>query len=177
MKALDVDFAPRRRSFLWFLGCAVLALSVAVASHQAWRCWQYFDAHDALVAENTRLQHLIEQAEQPVSKPQTPASKEAAARAAQAHDRLNAPWGALFEGVESVMNGDVALLSMEPDLPLREIRFRGEARHVEAMLHFVRRVDEAVALSTPHLETYQVQLRDPQRPVRFSLVARWVVAP
>lgn len=177
MKALDVDFAPRRWSFLWFLGCVVFVLGVAVTGHQAWRYWQHFNARDALVAENMRLQRLIEEADQPVSRSETQASKETAERAAQALDRLHAPWGALFEGVELAMNGDVALLSMEPDLPLRELRLRGEARHVDAMLHFVRRVDETLVLSTPHLESYQLHLQDPQRPVRFSLVTRWVVAP
>ncbi|WP_291519908.1 hypothetical protein [Acidovorax sp.] len=177
MKALDVDFAPRRRSGLWRLGCLVLVLGAAVAGHEGWRYWQHFNAHNALVAQNVRLQRLIEEADQPVSRSETPASKETTERAARAVDRLHAPWDALFEGVESAMNGDVVLLSLEPDLPLREVRLRGESRHVDAMLHFVRRVDETLALSTPHLESYELHLQDPQRPVRFSLVARWVVAP
>lgn len=159
------------------MGCVVLALSLVVTSHQGLRCWQHFKANSALTAENVRLQRLIEEAEPFASETETPASKEATAGAARALDRLNAPWDALFEDVESVMNGDVALLSLEPDLTLREIRFRGEARHVEAMLQFVRRIDETVALSNPHLESYQFRLQDPQQPVRFSLVARWMISP
>jgi general secretion pathway protein D len=135
MRALDIDFAPRRRTSLWFMGCVVLALSLVVASHQGLRCWQHFKANSALTAENVRLQRLIEEAEPFASETETPASKEATAGAARALDRLNAPWDALFEDVESVMNGDVALLSLEPDLTLREIRFAaGDQERALALL-------------------------------------------
>lgn len=177
MKALTVDFAPRRRSFLWYFGCAIFVIGAATASFQAWRYWLHLNTQAALVAENLKLQHLIKQADQPVTRTETLESKEATDRAAQALDRLSAPWGALLEGVESGMSEEVALLSMEPDLSLQEVRLLGEARNVEAVLQFVNRIDKSAVLSVPHLESYQLQLQDPLRPVRFSLVTRWEVAP
>lgn len=177
MRALDVDFAPRRRSILWFLGCVVFVLGAAMSGQQAWRYLHHSKVHHTLAEENMKLQGLIKEADQPVPSSATFGSEETADRATQAIDRLNAPWDALFGGVESAMNEDVTLLGMEPDLPQREVRLFAEARHVDAMLHFVRRIDETAALSTPHLESYRLHLQDPQRPVRFSLVTRWVVAP
>lgn len=177
MKALTVDFAPRRRSFLWYFGCGIFVMGAATASFQAWRYWLHLNTQAVLVAENLKLQHLIQQADRPVTRSETPDSKETTDRAAQALDRLSAPWGDLLEGVESAMSGDVALLSMEPDLSLQEVRLLGEARNVEAVLQFVNRIEKPAVLGVPHLESYQLQLQDPQRPVRFSLVTRWEVAP
>lgn len=176
MKALSIDFGRRPRSMLYRVGCVVFGIGVVLMAHQAWRYAGYFEARKLLEAENSRLQHLVDNPVAPIPLPSASSSKEALERAAQVIERLNAPWAALFDSVEAAITEQVTLLGMDPDLQLRELRLRAEAKNVDAMLQFVRRIDKTGVLNGAYLDNYQLYLQDPQRPVRFTLVARWGVA-
>jgi Tfp pilus assembly protein PilN len=80
----------------------------------------------------------------------------------------------LFKAVESSASDRVALLSIQPDEKRGTVSIGGEARNVEAMLDYVRRLQRSGTLSNIYLVNHQVEQRDPQTPVRFSVVATWL---
>ena len=129
-----------------------------------------------LQAEHDRLQHLSNQPMGNVKAPVNPLPKERIEQIVQAMGRLNAPWDALLADIESAMDERVALLGLEPDLLRKELRLRGEAKDIDSVLDFMRRIDATAMLDAAHLDQHQLNLQDPQRPVLFVLVARWSVA-
>lgn len=175
MKRLDIDFGTQRKSSLYRLGCVFFGVGVALSGFEGWRYVEHLQVRKLLEGEHARLLALIEAPVMPVNDRPSP-SKDILERTTHAVQHLNAPWAALFEGVEAVMNEQVALLGMEPDLVTREVRLLGEAKNIDAMLQFVQRIDKVDVLNKPHLDSYQLHLQDPLRPVRFTLVARWTIA-
>lgn len=98
----------------------------------------------------------------------------------QANDvlrQLSLPWERLFRAVESSVNGDVTLLGMEPDIEKRVVRISCEARNIAAMLNYIRQLEERHEFGGIYLQSHQVQEQQPEKPVRFSLVAAWRIEP
>ena len=110
------------------------------------------------------------------------AAADAAIRGGQAGDirlanevlrQLTLPWEDLFSAVESSTNARVTLLSLEPDVEKRVVNISCEARNVAAMLTFIERLQQRQAFESIYLQSHQIQEFEPERPVRFSLVASW----
>lgn len=94
-------------------------------------------------------------------------------RANEVLHRLTLPWNALFRAVESAAGKDIALLAMEPDLEKKQVKISGEARDFAALLNYVTRLEEQAVFGPVYLQGHQVQQQDPDKPVRFSLLAVW----
>ena len=173
MSTLDIDFGTPRRSISHCVGWVLLFCAVGLAG---WESWRYSQVHRAYVVqrvEQDRLQAKLRgPARQTLSGASAP-SKEVLRRAMQAADRINMPWNHLFDSVETALNGQTALLALEPDTERREVRLRVEAKDMDEMLRCLKRIDAAPGLSAAYLETHQIFLQNPQRPVRFAVVARW----
>jgi hypothetical protein len=90
--------------------------------------------------------------------------------------RLAAPWDELFAEVEAAVGPDVALLGVQPDLASARVRITGEARTLAQGLAFAARLNRGPALGEAMFSTHEVRVQDPQRPVRFTLEARWKAA-
>ncbi|NTV94330.1 MAG: PilN domain-containing protein, partial [Thiobacillus sp.] len=91
----------------------------------------------------------------------------------QVLNQLALPWDRLFSAVEESSGADVALLVMEPDTLKGLVRIGGEAKHLDAALAFVKQLGAHPIFTRVALQNHQVQQQDPQKPVRFSLVAAW----
>ncbi len=91
--------------------------------------------------------------------------------------QLTLPWENLFHAVESSTDRQIALLGMEPDTEKHVVSINCEAKDVAAMLNFIKRLQGQQEFSSVYLQNHQVQEHDPDRPVRFSLIAFWRVAP
>jgi len=85
--------------------------------------------------------------------------------------QLALPWGAIIESVEAATTADVALLQLQPDAQQRQLRLGAEARSQQAMLEYLQRLAAARALSEVHVVNHQLQVEDPNRPVRFTVQA------
>jgi hypothetical protein len=85
------------------------------------------------------------------------------------------PWSELFASAESAAMPDVALLSIESDTDKRRVKISGEAKHLEAVLEYLRFLAARPALADVYLQSHNVQKQDPQRPVRFTVNAQWRV--
>jgi Tfp pilus assembly protein PilN len=87
--------------------------------------------------------------------------------------QLNLPWDAMFKALESSGSRTVALLSLEPNTEKGTIKISGEAKNFTAMLDYVRQLGQRDVFSNVYLQNHQVQQDDPEKPIRFSLLAAW----
>jgi len=95
----------------------------------------------------------------------------------QALRQLETPWGPIFEAVESASSKQIALLGLQPDTQQRLVRITAEARTQDDMLDYVKRLGDGGTLSDVHLVSHQIQTQDPNRPLRFTVQAKFAVQP
>jgi Tfp pilus assembly protein PilN len=98
-------------------------------------------------------------------------------RANEIIHQLTVPWGELFASTESAALPEVALLSIESDTDKRRVKIAGEAKHLEAVLEYLRYLSARPSLEDVYLQSHDLQKQDAQRPVRFVLNAQWRVRP
>lgn len=94
-------------------------------------------------------------------------------RANEVLRQLTLPWEELFRAVESAAGRKVALLALEPDMEKRQVKIGGEARDMAALLNYITQLEAQEAFGAVYLQSHQVQQRDPDKPVRFALLAVW----
>lgn len=87
--------------------------------------------------------------------------------------QLSLPWEGLFQAVEMSGDKDVALLALEPDSANRSVKISGEAKNMAALLSYIQRLEQRAVFGTVYLQNHQVQQQDPDKPVRFALLAAW----
>lgn len=87
--------------------------------------------------------------------------------------QLNLPWDKLFLALESTANDRVALLAIQPDTRKQLIQLSGEARNLEAVLDYLAQLRSQETLEQIVLTGHEIKLQDPDKPVRFSLSAKW----
>ena len=95
----------------------------------------------------------------------------------QVNARLSLPWEALFNEIEATVDEHVTLLSVEPDAEKGVLQVTAEARDLGAMLAYGKRLAASARFKDAQIQSHQVQVQDPQRPVRFVLAAQWLMAP
>lgn len=88
-------------------------------------------------------------------------------------NQITLPWEKLFQAVEWSSGKDVALLTIEPDAEKRVVKISGEAKNITAVLGYISHLSGQEILSSVYLQSHEVQSQNPERPVRFSLVATW----
>ena len=170
MKRLDLDFhrdrATSRKTAGWLLLLAALAAAIGLAaSHNDLKNEQQ-RAKATLAQQHERRQETSNTADIKELEPQFQ-------RAAAAIEQLSFPWDKLFKALESSMTEDIALLSVQPDVAGGIVTLNAEARDWDAMLDYIRRLNEDKFLTDVHLVSHQIQQTDPQRPVRFVLSCSW----
>lgn len=95
------------------------------------------------------------------------------ARANEVLHQLTLPWQELLLAVEAAGGRNVTLLSLEPDMERREVKIGGEARDMMVLLNYISQLEQQQVFGQVMLQSHQVQLREPERPVRFALLAVW----
>lgn len=168
MKAIDLDFAPRRRGSFAILAslAAVIAIGVLLERQRV--------AETELDNWQRKWRILEARTGQPMAN--HPEQNRFAGEIAQANriiDRLGMPWGELFAAIDATVIDDVTLLSVEPDLERKEVHISAEAKDRKAMLNYARILQQSKTLTDGYIVSHQVNNQDPQKPVRFSVVAVW----
>lgn len=87
--------------------------------------------------------------------------------------QISLPWEKLFQAVESSAGKDVSLLGMEPDADKHVVKITGEARNFYAMLAYLQRLEECKEFGSVYLQNHRVRQQDPDKPVRFAVLATW----
>jgi hypothetical protein len=96
--------------------------------------------------------------------------------AAEIARQLATPWQKLFQSVERAYSEEVALLSVQPDAQRGSVSIIGEAREYGDVLTFVRRLNQHAPLGDVHLVGTEIKESDPQRPMVFTIAARWRIS-
>jgi hypothetical protein len=168
MRAVSLDFESAPRRIAW-AGWGLLAIALALAGGLAARFVSLQAELELAESQATRLQVRARAA---------PADAKAARQRAEELQRarivsrqLTLPWGPLFESVERAATSRVALLGLQPDTAQNVVRITAESRELSDALEFVRRLEATRRLGRVHLASHQVQEQDPQRPVRFVVIA------
>ncbi|BCB27612.1 hypothetical protein SKTS_24980 [Sulfurimicrobium lacus] len=94
-------------------------------------------------------------------------------RANQVLRQLSVPWNGLFQTVEDNSSKDVTLLGLEPDTEKGLVKISGEAKNIAAMLEYIKQLENRDVFGTVYLQSHHIQLQDPEKPVRFVLLAIW----
>lgn len=87
--------------------------------------------------------------------------------------RLTLPWERLFDSVEAVASKDVALLALAPDAERQQVKITIEAKNPKAGLDYVRSLTERAAFREVQVQSHQIQMQDPDKPIRFTIQADW----
>lgn len=94
-------------------------------------------------------------------------------QANQLLSQLSLPWNALFKAVETSGGENIALLSMEPDMQKGTVKISGEAKDLDALLDYAKQLSTREMFGSVFLQNHQVHEADPEKPLRFSLLAYW----
>lgn len=170
MTGLWLDYQQQRP--LQWLGPLLLALATAVAV-LAGAYW--LDLSDRATALEQKLE-LIEHGHGiRIAGGQRSQQSQAqeVARANEVLRQLTLPWQELLLAVEAAGGRNVTLLSLEPDIERRQVKISGEARDMMVLLNYITQLEQQQAFGQVLLQNHQVQLRDPEHPVRFALLAVW----
>lgn len=170
MATLWLDY-QQDRPFHW-AGPVLLALALAALSGTV---VYYIELNDKAAAWEEKLER-IERGHGSPSAGRPVAGEQLAQEVQRANEvlrQLTLPWEELFRTVEAVAGKNVALLALEPDLEKQVVKIGGEARDMVALLNYITRLEEQEVFGTVYLQSHQIQLRDPDKPVRFALLAVW----
>jgi len=175
MRPLQLDFAaqpgPLRK-----LGIVLLVAGMVVA---LWVGRSYQSASEELARRNASWEALQSQRSvaAPPSRDGWKQFDTELGAANQTVGRLSLPWDRLFLEVETSVDEHVTLLGLEPDADKGELKIEAEARNLDAMLAYAKRMRASPFFKGAYLQSHQMQLQEPQRPVRFTVNARWLLVP
>jgi Tfp pilus assembly protein PilN len=83
----------------------------------------------------------------------------------------NARFDTLLNALETAHDDSVTLLDLKPGQS--DIRLAGEAKDQASTLAYINRLQATPAFASLYLAESQVLDTHPQRPIRFSILARW----
>lgn len=173
MKPITLDF-KRTRPMLGGMGLALLATgliaAVYVGSAQRELAGKIRDAERNVASLEKAGAHRM-----PVARADDGAALQLEVRQAnEILQQLALPWDGLFKAIESSNEKEVALLSVQPEVQRRVLKLSGEAKNFDALLGYIDRLQKNTALSGVYLTQHEIRSQDPEKPVRFSLIANWV---
>lgn len=193
MNRLTLDFAPRSARYWWARSGAALRASLvgATLALSAGLWWAMEIQSDRLQLQQAMAR--IAPATVPPPQQRTPlAAKDVLAIDAaqakamnQALVALNRPWPELWDALERVSSEagvQVAILEMRPDSAASDpdpgiaqgIRLLAESKDSAHMLGFMRRLRAEPFFVSAVLSSHQVNAQDPNVPLRFEVMLRWM---
>lgn len=87
--------------------------------------------------------------------------------------QLSVPWDELFKAVESSSGSRVALLALEPDFDRKQVKISGEANSYKTIMKYITVLEKQEVFGAVYLQNHDIRQDDPDRPVRFTLLASW----
>ncbi|MNH34421.1 hypothetical protein D3C79_950170 [compost metagenome] len=75
--------------------------------------------------------------------------------------------------LEGLPQDDIALLTLTPDARKGQLRISAEARDLEAMLAFHKRLEASAELRDVSLLNHEIIAKQAEHPVQFNLSAIW----
>jgi len=175
MHALRLDYQRNNKPVPW-LGLGVLVAALAALALMGGYYQTLNDRITFWERKAERIERLSSHravASRPPSKQAANAQILEAKQANQVLRQLSLPWNDLFKAVETSGGQTIALLSMEPDIKKGMVIISGEAKDLDALLGYVKRLSTHEVFDWVSLQNHQVQQADPEKPLHFSLRAHW----
>lgn len=176
MRALMLDFQPRRRATP--LGWSLLAAGVTLAltciviqqhlSTEAEQQQGHLQTTQRVLTGDTGTKVVLTPAE-------TREQAQNLAEMRKVSQQLRRPWERLFATLEAMPRDDIALLTLTPDARKGQVRISAEAKDLDAMLEFHRRLEATDELSDVSLLSHEIVANVPEHPVLFNLSATWEI--
>jgi hypothetical protein len=91
--------------------------------------------------------------------------------------KLTVPWDDFFKAIESVGRKHATLLALEPDVEKRQVKIIGEARDYSTLMSYITLLQKQWVFESVYLQNHHIQIEDPDKPVRFALIASWRETP
>ncbi|NHZ32155.1 hypothetical protein [Massilia rubra] len=172
MRLLHFNFAPKPRQP--YIAYAFLAAALLLASYTGW-C--YLTGAAAQTSADARLSRgvgalsagTVESAAKPIAAQE---SSDDLAYERDVNDRLSVPWDALFREIESSVDDEVVLLGVESNSGRGTVSFIAEARSLNAMIAYARRLRTGNLLYEVEIMSHKIIVQDSLRPVRFVVNSR-----
>ena len=171
MATLNFDFHPpsKRPSVL---GVALALAGFVALTASLFALQQASKAHDARSREVAALE-LAQQKRTPVrariSRTRTPGDI-AQLASARIRDSLDYSWQPAFAALQATQSARIALVSLEATQAKSQIRLTAEARRLADAVEYANRLSQQRGVQRTALLQHQVQEKDPQHPVRFTLL-------
>jgi Tfp pilus assembly protein PilN len=175
MHALLLEFQHTRRRPGWF-NLLLLAGGLFAIAYLA---FQFFDIHasiDRFEFRQVKIEHQLHQTTDVSHLSATDAQKlRAEIKDAQTVlIQLSLPWSDLFRDIGAAQQNGVALLSIVPDASRRSITITGEAKDLSTVLEYIRVLQKASSMKSVYLQNHKIELRSAERPVHFTILAKWM---
>ncbi len=165
---IAMDFIPPSRK----PGGVALLLLVLGVGAAGWATWDYQQSVDRVAGLSLR----VAQATGTRPSGSRSAPDRVVAEAQQVALELQTPWTAMLNDLEAATaatQGDVSLLTVEPDRRRHQLKLTAEARSLPAALKYVQRLQKNPAIRDALLESHQIRTDVAERPVRVQIVADW----
>jgi len=169
--ALRLDYQPYRPfpGVGWLLLVLILPVVLIAGRH-------YVDLNDQAAVLESKARRIGSPAQQDVGRPPVRSAADRTPEVKRANEvlrKLTVHWDELFVGLESAAVEKVTLLVLTPDLEKHTVKINGEADNFATLMDYIATLEDQNVFGAVHLQSHQVQLLDPQKPVRFSLLAYW----
>ena len=175
MRELHLDYQRAYKPVPW-MGVGILAVALAALSLMAgyYRTLdQQIVAWEGKLDRIQRLSSHVALVPRPVTAQAARARSLEVTQANQVVRQLSLPWNALFKAVEPSGAQNIALLSLEPDPGDGTVTISGEAKDFSALLGYTKQLSTSGIFDSVMLKSHRIQQEDPEKPLRFSLLARW----
>lgn len=175
MRPLNIEFSTsmaRRRARLrpWALGVALIG--VYLCSRAIVQTDQIRHEIEAIQVRTNAVDTAVV-ARLAANHPPPPPSEAQVRAVNRAVHRLNLPWWHLFAALQRAANPKVALIALEPDASTSTLRAEAEAAEPPAMLEYLETLRHDDFFKTIALTHHEVNVTDPNRPMRFRFEVTW----
>lgn len=173
MQPLRLDYLQHPR-YPGRTGWALLLISLGMG---VYLLNAYFDLQaeeKAWQAQWTKMGQRQQNANDPLSSEESRKLKPELSQANEVVQHLAVKWGDLFKALEISAYKHVALLTIQPDAQKHQVILTAEAENFSDMLEYTKRLSEQRVFADVHVINHQLQQQDPQKPIRFTVMAQWI---
>ena len=174
MYELELDY-QRKPTNITLLGIVVCVLAVAVLLLMIFQYRQLSEQSQIVETELRQIERKINlQTNDAGTRRDARTLAREIKQANKVLKMLGLKWDGIFGAVAAAHQKGVALLALAPEPDKRIVKISAEAKNFSVMLDYIKRLEEQPALGEVYLQSHNRQKRDPQKPVRFVVMADWL---
>lgn len=176
MRKLELDY-QRKPSSITLLGVFICLLAISVLALMVIKYTQV--NQESQIAENElhQIETRVNRKTDTTGLNETRDPRALAKEIKQANKvlkMLGMRWDGVFSAVSAAQRKDVALLSLAPKPEKRIVKISAEAKNFSVMLDYIKRLEQQSAFGDVNLQSHKIRKQDPQKPVRFVVMADWI---